>query len=443
MPGFRTLLLLLALAVIAPSCNRFLDEARDNPNEPTVVTPEVLLPSILVNLAYTQQGEMSRITSLWVQHARGTARCYTMDIYLITSQDTDIWWRNLYQGALGNARRLIEFSEENGATQYAGIGKLLLAYTGMALTDMVGDAPFSQAGLGYGNLTPPYDRQAAIYTQVFSLIGEAKTAFAAAPAPISPNNDDLIFGGNATAWNRFAHFLEARAHLHLAKRDPAHYAQALAALDAGAFASSADDATLQWGTGATSAGPYNQYITARNDFIWEGRVFELMAGLADPRAGVYRDTSGIFGAELGEYFARPDASYFFGSYVEQKFIEAEAAFLTGDRARAATAYNAAVTAALARHNLDDPVYLAAQADFNATSIRLENIMNQKYIALYLDPESYSDWRRTGFPILQASANNVTNGVIPRRVPYPESERLYNPDNFRAVAITAPVWWDED
>jgi len=61
-------------------------------------------------------------------------------------------------------------------------------------------------------------------------------------------------------------------------------------------------------------------------------------------------------------------------------------------------------------------------------------MNEKYKALFLNMQSWSDWRRTGYPNFIDSENNSTecggaiegNGV-PRRLLYPEKEKASNPN----------------
>jgi hypothetical protein len=68
-------------------------------------------------------------------------------------------------------------------------------------------------------------------------------------------------------------------------------------------------------------------------------------------------------------------------------------------------------------------------------------MEHKYLSSFLQIETWVDWRRTGFPVLQKATGAVT-AEIPRRLPYPNDERLYNADNYPAgVTITSRVWWD--
>ena len=63
-------------------------------------------------------------------------------------------------------------------------------------------------------------------------------------------------------------------------------------------------------------------------------------------------------------------------------------------------------------------------------------MNQKYIALFQDPELFNDWRRTSFPTLTPN----TGSTIPRRYPYPQKELNLN-SNTPSATIFGKVDWD--
>jgi hypothetical protein len=75
------------------------------------------------------------------------------------------------------------------------------------------------------------------------------------------------------------------------------------------------------------------------------------------------------------------------------------------------------------------------------------ILTQKYIALFTQLQAWSDYRRTSYPFLYPNPDGVSasnpNGQIPRRLIYPQSERILN--------INAPTpfpnmqdrfWWDQ-
>jgi hypothetical protein len=79
----------------------------------------------------------------------------------------------------------------------------------------------------------------------------------------------------------------------------------------------------------------------------------------------------------------------------------------------------------------------------AGSLTLQHIMDQKHIAMFTQPEAWTDWRRTGFPALTPSTGNVTGGIIPVRMPYPNDEYLFNPGNVPSNgSLTDNLWWDQ-
>jgi hypothetical protein len=432
--------LLVGLAGLVTSCDKYFEGVNDDPNRPTDVSVDLLLPSAETFLAYGNGGDLARYTSMFVQHVYGADRQFaTYQTYNIGESDMDNWWRfNMYGGGLYDLHNIIQKSEAETLPQYSGVAKLLMAYGLMVITDVMGDIPYSEAFQGGENTAPGYDTQEEIYNTIQTLITEAKASLAEPDGAVVPGADDVIYGGDVAMWNQFANFLSARAHIHLGKVDAAHYTQALAAIDAGAFTGNADDAVLYFGVDPTTAAPWNQYIEQRDDIDYTGFIYDLMANTSDPRLAVYTDGAG----GLGTTFAAPDAGFYFGSYAEQKFIEAEAAFQSGNLPRAATAHNEGVLASLGRYGISDPIYELANASEIAGTITLEKIMTQKYIAMFLDPEAFTDWRRTGFPALTAVPGNVTSGVLPRRLPYPQSERTFNGGNVPSVpSITSKVWWD--
>lgn len=84
--------------------------------------------------------------------------------------------------------------------------------------------------------------------------------------------------------------------------------------------------------------------------------------------------------------------------------------------------------------------------------KLEQIMNQKIIALYPNGlEGWSEWRRTGYPRVLVAANEQSTfqGVAPRRQHYPNNEKLINTTNNKEAVdriggvddMMKKVWWD--
>ena len=53
--------------------------------------------------------------------------------------------------------------------------------------------------------------------------------------------------------------------------------------------------------------------------------------------------------------------------------------------------------------------------------------DEKYKALFLNMQVFSDWRRTGYPKFEDrnGASTVCDAGVPRRLPYPELEKKTN------------------
>ena len=81
--------------------------------------------------------------------------------------------------------------------------------------------------------------------------------------------------------------------------------------------------------------------------------------------------------------------------------------------------------------------------------KLEQIMNQKMVALYHDAtEGWAEWRITGYPRVLVSTNESNGAISPRRWHLPPNERLVNSTNYNEAvgrmggdAMSTKVWWD--
>ncbi|WP_040669994.1 SusD/RagB family nutrient-binding outer membrane lipoprotein [Nitritalea halalkaliphila] len=137
-----------------------------------------------------------------------------------------------------------------------------------------------------------------------------------------------------------------------------------------------------------------------------------------------------------------------------KFIEAEAQQRLGNFSAAAEALNAAITASMQRvTGSAQPAYLAVYGATAADMAEngLERIFTEKHIDMFLQTESWVDWRRSipagaaptvsGIPALTAPAGNLTDNAFPRRYLYPPSELDNNAANIPETSLLARVFWD--
>lgn len=186
----------------------------------------------------------------------------------------------------------------------------------------------------------------------------------------------------------------------------------------------------------------------------------------DPGIGTAATTTGInvtpgvmpFVTDFyGSWYAR-DLGYFeVITYHELKFIEAEAALKAGNTQRAYDALRAGVRAHMVKVGVGGPfslptvtfpaittaqitAYLAsATMPQTPAVVTLRQIMEQKYLAMFLNPDGWSDLRRLDFnpaiyvnftypsranPVLAAGTTALTR--YPRRLLPGATEVLYNP-----------------
>lgn len=93
-------------------------------------------------------------------------------------------------------------------------------------------------------------------------------------------------------------------------------------------------------------------------------------------------------------------------------------------------------------------YLATYPYAGTPNQKMEMIGKQLWVNHFLNWwEAWSDWRRTGYPVLIPTnyPGNETGGTIPVRLKYPQNEVTGNP-NFEAGSTqpnlyTTKVWWD--
>lgn len=436
-------ILLFAGVMMFTSCEDYFGEdANVDPDNPTVATANVILPQVQARLAYTYWGDMSRYVGIYTQHVDGLERQFAViGQYGIVGGDVDATWSNIYSGTLNSNRQLYNIAIDGGFNHYAAISLALESYAMLISTDLWGDLPYSDAFkfAEKGVYSPTYDTQEAIYTAIIGNLKTARDLLAGDAGGSVPGGDDLMYGGDAGAWTKFCNVLEARAQLHLSKTDGFSYSDVMTALNRGGFDDSGDNASFGFGTPATETAPWYQYIEQRDDCEVGATYVGILESLTDPRLATYgqpHDNS-------HPVWVR-DQSVNLLSYTEQEFIKAEA-LLGTDSEAAYTAYLNGIRSSMAEAKVSEADGMAymmqANVGVGAGALNLGHIMTQKYIALYTDPEVFSDWRRTGMPALTP----VTGTEIPRRLPYAESELFSNPDNTPSnseVNIFSRVWWDK-
>ena len=402
------------------ACEDFLggDVNRD-PNNPTEVPVTAMTPAIQINLADVIGGAFSRFNAGLVQQTEGVARQWT-PFYAyngLTPNRFDGAWNNVYENILNEIKIGTRLAEADGNNHYVAIMNIMEAYIMMMSTDMWDDMPYSEALLGIDNINPAYDSQASIYQAVHNLLDNGISLLNGNPGSLPPGNEELYYGGDASLWLKAAHAIKARAFLHYADYEKARTEAE------NSFTSAADNMGFHY-PDANAAGPWYRFNRDRTgDIEFNPAMKGIMNNLNDTaRVAVFDQ---IF--TTANTYLVADFFQELITYREMQFVIAETDLRAtpGGTQAGYDAYLAGIRASFDRVGLDQAdydTYIAQpEVDPGVGNLTLEMIMTQKYIALFLDPEAYTDWRRTEYPILTP----VSGSAIPVRWHYSATEYLFN------------------
>ena len=452
----KLIAILLVGIVFTTSCeNQWIDpELNVNPDAPADVPMEFLLPAIQANMGYDLGGNtLMRTSNIWMQYFNGFNRqSLTEARYQVAPSDPNNVWNSSYSGTLMDCTKLLEKATEASAPHYSAVAKIHIAITLGNLTDFFNDIPYSDAFKGTeGVLSPTFDTQQEIYATIQTLLSEAISEFAQGNGGIALSGD-MIYGGDATKWTQAAYSLKARYALNLSLKNSTAAADALGFAASG-LTSYSDDTQVPFADDKKS--PLFQFMADRGDITMGANFLDMLNATSDPRTSFYATdegdgfAGGVAGSDIeagislpGEYSASEASPVILMSFMETQFIIAEANFMNGDLGAAAVAYNTGVTASVLKVTGDDgsgDTWLSTNAAETTSTITLEKIMNAKYLAMYSQNQPYSDWRRTGFPVLTLAIGAVKS-EIPTRFPYAQDEITYN-SNTPVVTILDRVWWD--
>jgi hypothetical protein len=138
------------------------------------------------------------------------------------------------------------------------------------------------------------------------------------------------------------------------------------------------------------------------------------------------------------------------TFAEYNFIRAEAALMgVGAPADAQTFFTAGITASMQEVGVaqtDINNYLAVNGTLTGTNAnKLKQIIEEKYIALFgVTMEPWTDWRRTGYPVLTPPTNRLsTVPTVPRSLLYPQTEIDLNGNHppQKSGDLQTRVFWD--
>ncbi|WP_420148880.1 SusD/RagB family nutrient-binding outer membrane lipoprotein [Spirosoma sp.] len=465
----RPVLTLLVVTLLS-SCKDYF-ELKENPNLISNPPLASFLSTTTQKTALSSQ-RFGNTTSYFVQYLANPGAGGSTDTYQIT--DYTSTWDYAYF-TMADLYDMKKRAQEQGASEYVGVANVMLSYQLNLIADMFGDAPFSDAFTGT-TLIPKYDTGETLYTTALTLLNEGITELAKTDSKVKlAAANDLIHKGSTAAWTKTAYAMKARMLNKLSKKSTYKPADVLDAVSK-SYTANTDDAQMAsfllrnpWATVAR-----NNAALVLDGWLSNQLVNQLNGttyGIIDPRVekitdktvnGTYvgtRNGQGNVGGNntvkdevyisLNSPWTGDASPLFIVTYAEMKFVEAEAAFRAGDKAKAYAAYLAGI-----RANMDKFGVAAAARDtyindksvsVGADNLTLDLIFKEKYVATYLNPEAWNDARRYDYKYkgFTLPLNAALGTAFIRRAAYPNGETTKNGNNVPAdVALSTPLWWDK-
>jgi hypothetical protein len=473
---FLTITLILALF----ACTSNFEEMNTSPNSLTEVPYKTLITNAENSILNTYNPILNGVVS-WSRYNCRDVYVHG-DRYAGLGEGTSFGY---YSGHLKDLQVAMKLATEANDDNSLAVAKILSSYAYQNITDWFGDIPYSEALLADDPVNPvifaKFDSQASIYADI---IVQLKAANEMINETANIGTADIIFNGDMMRWKRFCNSLLLRVYMRMSLVDPGTAKAGIEEIagDPTTFPiinSNLNAAFKYWlPNDAVYRSPYwmNPVDAPVQENASEMFMIDFLKARNDSRLPVYAEPA----ASSGEYVGLPLGTLGQNTpnlsimgvaefrslnsptrvmrYSEVLFIFAEAALNGWDVGMTAQeAYEAAITASFAEYGLNIGSYLSEPlVDFNGGTDQRELIGDQKWCAIYPDGnQGWAEIRRTGYPTYVATTEPVESlypgkGVI-KRMPYPYSEAINNPENFNAALAAQPgiidekfgagVWWD--
>jgi len=366
---FRSILLIISLLGLFASCTKNFEKLNTNPNDPTVVEPEFLLTSSILNTLNLLGGNMNRVIFYnYTQYFSGFQGEF--ERYTYNQGNNNTYWSNMYVDCLQPVYQIeVNYSKDPSYHNRVLIARIWKDYLFSNAVAIWGGIPMQ--GALKGSPSVPYIKEQDVYYNLLSdLKGIADS--------INVSGDkyaagaDIIYGGDLLKWKKFANTLRLKVAMQISNDAPngdpvaaKAAVQEIAADEANTITAQSETAATDWGT--TSADWSYLYNTVVYNYtankatipvLCESLVYYTVP-YGDPRIGIYGQpakqgpnigkyfgqnisyggggpyASGITNPHtllkqddysyIGASFLKPDAEFVFLSYSQACFLKAEAA----------------------------------------------------------------------------------------------------------------------
>lgn len=258
----------MACALFFASCSdEYMENMNTDPSKAATIDPNAQLTTAQLQT----YGDLSMMEIYRNYHYAFTQQlmgCWNTTNYggrhTLDNNEMSRIWTSFYTQSLKNIiDAQYRTAEDAEKVNINSVLRIYRVYLMSIITDTYGDAPFSEAGLGFleGKFNPKYDKQEDIYNAFFLELEDAVNK-------IDPTKDkvtgDLIYAGDVTKWQQLANSLRLRFAMRISNVNPTkaqtEFENALAANE-GVITDASSDALIKYMTIAFSFGQeaYSDY----------------------------------------------------------------------------------------------------------------------------------------------------------------------------------------
>jgi hypothetical protein len=295
---------ILALTLVISfviSCKN-LDEININPNgvDPANADLNFLLPTTITSIGQTVYsigfGNLSGVMQQTQQ--TGWQSGYNNYDWDNTSQS----WSSYYT-ILMNNDEYFKKAKQGKYEFHEGVARVLKAYMFGLITDLWGDAPYTdalKAESGSTYFKPKFDDQKDIYHNIIAELDTANTLLSKSAAAYTnvASKQDVLYAGDPAKWRKFANSLALRFYMRLQAKEPAVAEAGIKkiAQDAAKYpiiTSYSDDANLSFvGTSKDNSNPLNTVYDVAPDGGYmrvkmAATLVDALQKYSDPRLAVW------------------------------------------------------------------------------------------------------------------------------------------------------------
>ncbi|MEN8155598.1 MAG: SusD/RagB family nutrient-binding outer membrane lipoprotein [Bacteroidota bacterium] len=295
---------LILLSILLVSCMD-MEEINRNPNG---VDPSIAHPDLLMSTIITETGKM--VVGLGYGHLAGVMQHTQKDgwsgghnSYDWGPSDQD--WGGYY-AILRNVDEMYRKSVERDLEFQQGVALIFRAYVFGLITDLWGDAPYTNALKGYLGgeeyLVPKFDSQELIYAGILADLDSANTRLSQKSSAYLLGSvtavQDVLYQANVERWRKFANSLALRYYMRLSEKQP-EISRAGIEMIVGdpegypIILNTSDDASMLYpGTSDLDSWPANTIFDGTGGSNFRrlkmcATLVDTLQGLNDPRLGLW------------------------------------------------------------------------------------------------------------------------------------------------------------